>query len=154
MGLSLFFFEKNRRIFNTTIQQPQEVGEVGFCNPWSSSAYPQWYVRLASCISKSFKEHEWPCRLSLVVGWPVTQFGDSNTSQISQAFYAESDCWDHPILESWCFWHQCQHSDSQKNYFWIDKFSIEGPTWWQRMLISLFLRIGQPTLGGWEKSRS
>ncbi len=32
--------------FGWTIQQLQEVCEVGFHNPWSSSAYPQWLAVL------------------------------------------------------------------------------------------------------------
>ncbi len=30
--------------FGWSIQQLQEVREVGFRSPWSSSAYPQWYI--------------------------------------------------------------------------------------------------------------
>ena len=35
--------------FGWTIQQLQEVREVGFRSSWSSSAYPQWYVN-HSCL--------------------------------------------------------------------------------------------------------
>ncbi len=30
--------------FGWSIQKLQEVREVGFCSPWSNSAYPQWFL--------------------------------------------------------------------------------------------------------------
>ena len=35
-----------------------------------------------------------------IVGWPGTQFWIVIQRQMSQTFNAESECWDHPFLET------------------------------------------------------